>query len=93
MTSLVNTAQGRLQGQTEDCLFLNIWTAGLDDAKRPVMVWIRAGGLTIGSGSETYYNGSNLAAAIPLLLLAGWLIRPLLVDESFPFSLAALTQG
>ena len=24
--------------QDEDCLFLNIWTPGLDDAKRPVML-------------------------------------------------------
>ena len=53
---------GAPQAQSEDCLFLNIWTPGLDDAARPVMVWIHGGGLTIGSGSETYYDGSNLAA-------------------------------
>ena len=53
---------GAPQAQSEDCLFLNVWTPGLDDAARPVMVWIHGGGLTIGSGSETYYDGSNLAA-------------------------------
>src|SRR5690349_10418674 len=25
---------------SEDCLFLNVWTPGVDDAKRPVMVWL-----------------------------------------------------
>ena len=50
------------QPQSEDCLYLNIWTPGLDDAKRPVMVWIHGGAFTIGSGSEQYYNGANLAA-------------------------------
>ncbi len=53
---------GAPQPQREDCLFLNVWTPGLDDEKRPVMVWIHGGGLTIGSGSETYYTGANLAA-------------------------------
>lgn len=38
--------------QDEDCLFLNIWTPGLDDKKRAVMVWIHGGGYSLGSGSE-----------------------------------------
>ncbi len=47
--------------QSEDCLFLNIWTPGLDNAKRPVMVWIHGGGFTGGSGSGPGYNGTTLA--------------------------------
>ena len=49
------------QPQSEDCLFLNIWTPGIDRARRPVMVWIHGGGFTIGSGSEPYYAGATLA--------------------------------
>ena len=37
--------------QSEDCLYLNVWTPGLDDRKRPVMVWIHGGAFTMGSGS------------------------------------------
>ncbi len=48
--------------EDEDCLFLNIWTPGLDDTRRPVMVWIHGGAFNIGSGSQPTYNGSNLAA-------------------------------
>ena len=48
--------------QDESCLFLNIWTPGLDDARRPVMVWIHGGAFIIGSGNEPSSHGANLAA-------------------------------
>jgi para-nitrobenzyl esterase len=44
------------QPQGEDCLFLNIWTPGLDDAKRPVMFWIHGGAFIIGSGTEPFLD-------------------------------------
>ena len=47
--------------QDEDCLYLNVYTPGLDDAKRPVMVWIHGGGFVIGSGSQPLYDGAPLA--------------------------------
>jgi para-nitrobenzyl esterase len=47
--------------QSEDCLSLNIWTPGLDDARRPVLFWIHGGGFEHGSGSEPIYSGKILA--------------------------------
>lgn len=47
--------------QDEDCLTLNVWTPGLDDRRRPVMVWFHGGGFTNGSGGDVRYDGSNLA--------------------------------
>lgn len=45
----------------EDCLYLNVWTPGLDNKKRPVMVWIHGGGNTMGSGAQPRANGKFLA--------------------------------
>lgn len=47
--------------QSEDCLFLNVWTPGLDAGRRPVMVYIHGGGYSTGSGSSPLYDGSRLA--------------------------------
>jgi para-nitrobenzyl esterase len=45
---------------SEDCLFLNIWTAAQSPSeKRPVMVWAHPGGYTSGSGQ---YDGEPLAS-------------------------------
>ncbi len=45
----------------EDCLFLNIWTPGADDKRRPVLFWIHGGAFTIGSGSISWYDGTSFA--------------------------------
>lgn len=46
----------------EDCLCLNVWTAGLDDGeKRPVMLWLHGGGFRGGSAGHTVYDGTRLA--------------------------------
>ena len=48
--------------QSEDCLRLNIWTAGTGDGKkRPVMLWCHGGGFTGGSGGNVRYDGAMLA--------------------------------
>jgi len=48
--------------QSENCLVLNVWTPGIGDvSKRPVMVWLHGRGYASGAGSETMYNGANLA--------------------------------
>jgi para-nitrobenzyl esterase len=46
---------------SEDCLFLNVWTPGLDGAARPVMVWLHGGGFANGSGGAAMYDGGALA--------------------------------
>ena len=46
----------------EDCLVLNVWTPGADEARRPVMVWLHGGGFEAGSGSSILYDGVNLAS-------------------------------
>ncbi|MGH9600708.1 MAG: carboxylesterase/lipase family protein, partial [Terracidiphilus sp.] len=46
---------------SEDCLYLNVWTAGLRDGrKRPVMVYIHGGAYSSGSANNILYNGVNL---------------------------------
>ncbi len=50
-----------IQKSSEDCLFLNVWTPGVDSKKRPVMVWLHGGGFSSGSGGDSFCEGLNLA--------------------------------
>ena len=45
----------------EDCLAVNVFTTGVGDRPRPVMVWIHGGAYVAGSGNVVWYDGSNLA--------------------------------
>jgi para-nitrobenzyl esterase len=47
--------------QDEECLVLNVWTPGLDDARRPVMVWLHSAPWNSGVGSG--HDGAPLAAS------------------------------
>jgi para-nitrobenzyl esterase len=46
---------------SEDCLTLNVWTPAMDDARRPVMVWLHGGAFMVGSGSMPMFHGATLA--------------------------------
>jgi para-nitrobenzyl esterase len=47
---------------SEDCLYLNVWTAAESaNDRRPVMVWFHGGGFFSGAGSEPRYAGDGLA--------------------------------
>lgn len=58
-------AEGGFEGNRpeigENCLVLNVWTPGPDDAARPVLVWLHGGGFEAGTGSMMLYDGSNVA--------------------------------
>jgi para-nitrobenzyl esterase len=45
----------------EDCLFLNVWTPGLDTRRRPVMVFVHGGAFVSGTGASLLYRGQHLA--------------------------------
>ncbi|MEM8734961.1 MAG: carboxylesterase/lipase family protein [Planctomycetota bacterium] len=52
----------KTEGQSEDCLYLNVWRPReASDSPLPVMVWIHGGGFTQGSGHEASYDGTALA--------------------------------
>ena len=55
--------------QSEDCLFLNIWSPAADGKKRPVMFWIHGGGFVIGSGAAEMYDGKKFAATGDVVLV------------------------
>jgi GNAT superfamily N-acetyltransferase len=75
---------------SEDCLFLNVWTASsAADAGMPVMMWIHGGAFTQGSGSMPLFDGTALAEkgviAVTIsyrLGLFGLLAHPELTEES-----------
>ena len=55
-------AGSEAEPQSEDCLFLNVWTPGVrDGGKRPVMVYIHGGAYSAGSGSSPLYDGRRLS--------------------------------
>jgi len=55
-------AGGRNQSvQSEDCLHLNVWTAGLgDNQKRPVLVYFHGGAYNNGTVNSDLYDGKRL---------------------------------
>src|SRR5579883_448639 len=81
-------ANGADSPMSEDCLYLNIYTAANSAKdKRPVMVWIHGGALTSGAGS--LYDGEALAKKGVVLVTTnyrlgvfGFFAHPELTKES-----------
>jgi para-nitrobenzyl esterase len=74
----------RIPDWDEDgCLTLNVWTprlpaAGSAQNALPVLVWFHGGGFTSGSGGWDWYDGRNLAAAGPVVVVtANYRLGPL----------------
>jgi len=76
--------------QSEDCLYLNIWTPAKGaDAGLPVMFWIHGGGFTTGTGGLRFYDGESLARKGVVVVTInyrlgplGFMAHPLLTQES-----------
>ncbi|RKS15887.1 carboxylesterase/lipase family protein [Flavobacterium sp. 120] len=52
----------RSDGMSEDCLYLNVWSpAKSASEKLPVLVYFYGGGFAAGDGSESRYDGENMA--------------------------------
>ena len=75
---------------SEDCLFLNVWTAARSEReRRPVLVYIHGGGYQEGSGAIDVYDGSKLARKGLVVVtinyrlgIFGYLAHPELTAES-----------
>lgn len=75
---------------SEDCLYLNVWTAAKKAAeKRPVLVYIHGGAFLNGSGNVPVYDGEGLAKKGIVVLtinyrvgVLGFLAHPELSKES-----------
>ncbi|KAH8026192.1 hypothetical protein HPB51_016795 [Rhipicephalus microplus] len=48
--------------QSEDCLYINVWTPASSKPLKTVLVWIHGGGFTFGTSYQHWYDGSALAA-------------------------------
>ncbi|MCX7857474.1 MAG: carboxylesterase/lipase family protein [Deltaproteobacteria bacterium] len=55
--------------QNEDCLCLNIYTPGVDDKKRPVIVFIHGGAFMFGSSSHPLYRKGKISSRQNVVLV------------------------
>ncbi len=70
--------------QSEDCLQLTVWTPGVDDKRRPVVVWLHGGAWQSGGGAIDWYDGTQLARRGDIVVVGvnyrlaalGWLYLP-----------------
>jgi cholinesterase len=59
------------RNQSEDCLFLNIWTRPQSgESKKAVLLWIYGGAFTVGDSSSPSTNGASLASLQDLVVVS-----------------------
>ena len=77
--------------QSEDCLYLNIWTPKISSSARlPVMVWIHGGASVFGASHDPTTDGEKLASTHGVIIvninyrlgILGYMAHPQLTEES-----------
>ncbi len=75
--------------QSEDCLYLNIWSPKRSNKSLPVIVWIHGGSFIVGSGGKALFDGAALAMKGAVVVTInyrlgalGFLAHPALTAES-----------
>jgi acetyl esterase/lipase len=70
---------GPRSAQSDDCLFLNVWTPNNADAnsKLPVLVWFHGGAFIQGSGAQSRYDGSELARRGAVVITINYRLGPM----------------
>jgi para-nitrobenzyl esterase len=61
--------------QTEDCLYLNVWTPDLG-ARLPVLVWIHGGAFIVGTSATRDYDGGLLAGRGAVVVTINYRLGP-----------------
>ena len=70
-------ARGNLH-RSEDCLYLNVFSAAAQpDERLPVLVWYHGGGNTTGHAGPRIFDGANLAARGAVVITANYRLGPL----------------
>ncbi len=60
----------RAEKQSEDCLALDLWTAGFEGVPRPVLVFVHGGDFAEGSTAESCVRGRRLARGGDLVVVS-----------------------
>lgn len=76
--------------ESEDCLYLNIWTpAESENEKLPVMMWVPGGGFMTGNAASKMFHGEGFCRKGVILVTMmhrtgalGFMSHPLLADEN-----------
>lgn len=71
------TLMGAGPAVSEDCLYLNVWTAAKSATeRRPVMVWIYGGGFAAGATGIAAYDGTQFARDGVVLVSIAYRVGP-----------------
>jgi para-nitrobenzyl esterase len=61
---------GGTEPKSEDCVYLNVWTATLAGPPKPVLFWCHGGAFITGSGSSPWSDGANLCRSEDVVVVS-----------------------